>query len=171
MNHKNSIVKMIMLLNRFEIGPYEHMNEFMSKAALLVTADKEGNPNVMALLWKTIGELWGIPVITVAVSPSRYTFKLLMEGLNEFTVNIPSHKIENAINITGSYSGRNINKFKKAGLEIIAGNKVKVPTIKDCILNYECKIVHSCKSGSMASHHLFFGRIIVAYTSNEALEK
>lgn len=160
-----------MMPNRDVINPYEHMNDFMSKAALLVTADKEGNPNVMALLWRTIGELWGIPVITVAVSPSRYTFKLLTEGLNEFTVNIPSHKIEHAINITGSYSGKSIDKFKKAGLEIIAGSKVKVPTIKDCILNYECKIVHSCKSGSMASHHLFFGRIIAAYASSEILEQ
>lgn len=160
-----------MISNRIEVAPYEYINEFMSKAALLVAMDKEGIPNVMALLWKTIGELWGIPVITVAVSPSRYTFKLLTEGLNEFTVNIPSDKIENAINITGSYSGRNVDKFKKAGLEIIEGSKTKVPTIKDCILNYECRIVHSCKSGSMASHHLFFGKIIAAYATNEILKR
>ncbi|MFX1233690.1 MAG: flavin reductase family protein [Promethearchaeota archaeon] len=160
-----------MISNRIEVTPYEYINEFMSKAALLVAMDKEGIPNVMALLWKTIGELWGIPVITVAVSPSRYTFKLLTEGLNEFTVNIPSDKIENAINITGSYSGRNVDKFKKAGLEIIEGSKTKVPTIKDCILNYECRIVHSCKSGSMASHHLFFGKIIAAYATNEILKR
>lgn len=161
----------MMVSNRYEISPYEYMDDFMSKAALLVTMDKDGNPNVMALLWKTIGELWGIPVITVAVSPSRYTFKLLTEGLTEFTVNIPSDKIENAINITGSYSGRNIDKFEKAGLEIIEGSKTKVPTIKDCILNYECSIVHSCKSGNMASHHLFFGKIIAAYASNEILKR
>ena len=63
-----------MISNRIEINPYDYMNDFMVRAALLVTMDKEGNPNVMALLWKTIGELWGIPVITVAVSPLRYTF-------------------------------------------------------------------------------------------------
>ena len=61
--------------NRIEIGPYEYMNLFMDKAALMVTVDKNDKPNIMTLLWKTIGELWMIPVITVAVAPSRYTFE------------------------------------------------------------------------------------------------
>ncbi|MFX0058069.1 MAG: flavin reductase family protein [Candidatus Hodarchaeota archaeon] len=159
-----------MLENRKEIGPYDYMNYFMTKAALLVSMDHEGIANVMALLWKTIGELWMIPTITVAVSPSRYTFELLTTGINEFTINIPSEKIEDSIDITGSYSGRSVDKFKKAGLELLEGKATKVPTIKDCLLNYECRIIHTCKSGSMASHHLFFGEILVAYASNEIIK-
>jgi flavin reductase (DIM6/NTAB) family NADH-FMN oxidoreductase RutF len=111
-----------------------------------------------------------IPVITVAVAPSRYTFECLTEGIKEFTINIPSNKIENAINITGSCSGRNTDKFKKAGLEIIKGKRTKVPTIKDCLLNYECKIVHECESGRMASHRLFIGEILTAYASKEIVK-
>ena len=152
---------------RKEIDPYEFIEYFMSKAAHVVSMDENGIINVMALLWKTIGELWMIPVITIAVAPSRYTFTLLTEGVPEFTLNIPSEKIANTINITGSLSGRNVDKFKKANLEIIQGKRTKVPTIKDCLLTYECKIVHSCSSGSMASHHLFIGQILTAYASNE----
>ncbi|MFX1356319.1 MAG: flavin reductase family protein [Promethearchaeota archaeon] len=155
--------------NRKEVGPYDYINYFMSKAALLVSMDHQGTANVMALLWKTIGELWMRPIITVAVSPSRYTFELLTTGINEFTINIPSKKIENAIEITGSYSGRNVDKFKKIGLITIDGKRTKIPTIKDCILNYECKIIHSCKSGSMASHHLFFGEILTAFASTDII--
>ena len=155
--------------NRKEIGPYDYMDYFMTKAALLVSMDHEGIANVMALLWKTIGELWMKPTITVAVSPSRYTFELLTTGINEFTINIPSEKIENAIDITGSYSGRNVDKFKKTGLTVIEGKRTKVPTIKDCILNYECRIIHTCKSGNMASHHLFFGEILTAYASKDII--
>lgn len=159
-----------MAANRKEIQPYNYMDYFMSKAALLVSMDRSEKPNVMALLWKTIGELWMIPVITVAVSPTRYTYKLLTEGIQEFTVNIPSDKIEHAINITGSYSGKNTDKFKKAGLELLEGKKIKVPTIKDSILSYECKIVHIADSGKMASHKLFIGQIVAAYASNEISE-
>ena len=159
----------VLVENRKEIQPYDYMDYFMSKAALLVTMDKSEKPNVMALLWKTIGELWMIPVVTVAVSPSRYSYKLLTEGINEFTVNIPSDKIEHAINITGRYSGKNTNKFEKTGLEIIKGKKTKVPTIKDSILSYECRIVHVADSGKMASHKLFIGQILAAYVSNEIL--
>jgi flavin reductase (DIM6/NTAB) family NADH-FMN oxidoreductase RutF len=157
--------------NRKQIGPYDYMDYFMTKAALLVSMDIQETPNVMALLWKTIGELWMIPIITVAVAPSRYTFELLTTGVKEFTINIPSKKIENSIDITGSYSGRNVDKFIKANLEIIEGKKSKVPTLKDCLLNYECKIIHSCKSGSMASHHLFFGEILTAFAANELINK
>jgi flavin reductase (DIM6/NTAB) family NADH-FMN oxidoreductase RutF len=55
--------------------------------------------------------------------------------------------------------------------EIIEGKRTKVPTIKDSLLSYECKIVHTCKSGNMASHSLFFGQILKAYASNEILNK
>ncbi|MHA1782303.1 MAG: flavin reductase family protein [Promethearchaeota archaeon] len=159
-----------MVEDRIEINPYDYMDHFMDETALLVSMDKQGKPNVMALLWKTIGELWMIPVITIAVAPSRYTFNLLTEGIPEFTVNIPSKKISHAINITGSVSGRNTDKFAKAGLEIIKGERTKVPTIKDSILSYECKIIHSCKSGKMASHHLFFGEIVSAFASKEIIK-
>ena len=152
----------------------------MSKAALICSADEDGKPNVMALLWKmiwellklskTIGELWMIPVITVAVAPSRYTFECLTKGAKEFTINIPSNKNENAINITGSMSGRNTEKFKQANLEMIPGKRTKVPTIKDCILSYECKIIHECESGSMASHRLFIGEILASYASKEIIK-
>jgi flavin reductase (DIM6/NTAB) family NADH-FMN oxidoreductase RutF len=157
--------------NRKEIAPYDYMNLFMSQAAHVVSMDKSGKLNVMALLWKTIGELWMIPVITIAVSPTRYTFELLTEGVPEFTINIPSEKNADTINITGSNSGRNIDKFKKANLEIIEGKLTKVPTIKDSLLSYECKIVHTCKSGDMASHSLFFGQILKAYASNKIFKK
>jgi len=154
---------------RKEIDPYEYINHFMSRAAHVVSMDNKSQINVMAVLWKTIGELWMIPVITIAIAPSRYTFELLTEGVREFTLNIPSKKIADTINITGSLSGRSVDKFKETRLETIEGKRTKVPTIKDCTLAYECKIVHSCQSGSMASHHLFFGQILTAYASNEIL--
>jgi len=157
--------------NRKEINPYEYMEYFMSQAAHVVSMDNNGKLNVMALLWKTIGELWMIPIITIAVSPARYTFELLTEGVPEFTINIPTEENVDTIDITGSYSGKNVDKFKKAGLEIIEGKRTKVPTIKDSLLSYECKIVHTCKSGRMASHSLFFGQILTAYASIKIINK
>jgi flavin reductase (DIM6/NTAB) family NADH-FMN oxidoreductase RutF len=156
-----------MNLNRNEINPYDHIDKFFSQTGLLVSTGKDGKNNVMALDWKTIGELWSLPVITVAVAPSRYSFKLLTEGLREFTVNIPSSKISNAIMITGSSSGRNIDKFQKANLELIPGVKTYIPTIKDSLLSYECKIIHETDSGSNASHHLFFGKILKAFAHSD----
>lgn len=153
--------------NRIEIGPYDYIELFFKRAALVVSMDNNGKSNVMAVLWRTIGELWGIPVITIAVAPSRYSFELLTKGMKEFTLNVPSEKNEGAVDVCGSLSGRNTDKFKEAGLNIIKGKKTKVPTIENCVLSYECKIVHSCTSGKITSHHLFFGEILAAYASRD----
>ncbi|MHA2430419.1 MAG: flavin reductase family protein [Promethearchaeota archaeon] len=153
--------------NRFEIQPYDYIEHFMSEAALLVTMDKNNKPNVMALFYKMIGEMWSLPIITVGVAPSRYSFELLTKNIDEFTVNIPSNRIIKAIEIAGDYSGREVDKFKKAGLYIIPGKRIKVPTIKDCILSYECKVRHIDKSGDLSGHNLFFGEVLAAYASND----
>jgi flavin reductase (DIM6/NTAB) family NADH-FMN oxidoreductase RutF len=155
--------------NRKEINPYDYIEHFFSQTALLISMGKDNEKNVMALDWKTIGELWHIPVITVAVAPSRYSFKLLTEGIREFSVNIPSSKTSDAIMVAGSSSGRNTDKFQKANLKAIDGKNTKVPTIQDCLLSYECEIVHETKSGNMAPHHLFFGKILKAYASKDIL--
>ena len=158
-----------MASTRQEIGPYDYIDQFKRNTALLVSMDKNGKPNIMALDLKTIEEFEGNPVIRAQVDYSRYTYKLLTEGINEFTVNIPSDKIYHAVDISGSYSGRDTDKFKEAGLETIPGKRTKVPTIKDCILNYECQIVYSSKS-NMSSHHNFYGKILAVYASTEIIK-
>ena len=152
--------------DRKEIGAYDYIEYFKRNTALMVSMNNNGKLNIMALDWKTIEELDGNPVIRAQVAYSRYTYQLLTEGVNEFTINIPSENNYEAVDIAGSYSGRNTNKFKQAGLETIPGKKTKVPTIKDCILSYECQIIHTSKS-NMSSHHYFYGKILTAYASNE----
>ena len=132
----------------------------------MVTMDKSGKLNVMALDWKKMEEIEGKPIIRAQVAYTRYTYTLLTEGINGFTINIPSDKTYHAVDIAGSYSGRNTDKFQKAGLEPIPRQKTKVPTIKDCILNYECRIDKDSKS-NMSSHHYFYREILAAYASDD----
>ncbi|MFX1363333.1 MAG: flavin reductase family protein [Promethearchaeota archaeon] len=155
--------------NRKEIEPYDYIEYFKKNTGLIVSMDKSGKPNVMALDWKNIEDFDGNIVIRAQVAYSRYTYTLLTKGVNQFSINIPSDAQYTAVDIAGSYSGRNTDKFKKAGLETIPGEKIKVPTIKDCLLSYECQIIHTSKS-NMSSHHYFYGKILAAYASDEILE-
>ncbi len=155
--------------NRVEITPYEYIEAFFKRDALLVSMGKNNKPNPMTLAWKTIGELWSLPIISVAVAPSRYSFKLLSE-IPEFTINIPSEKIISTLDICGSMSGADVDKIAEANLELVKGKRIKVPTLKDCVLNYECKIVHTCKSGSMAAHSIFFGQVLSAFASKDLVK-
>jgi flavin reductase (DIM6/NTAB) family NADH-FMN oxidoreductase RutF len=152
--------------SRIEIDPFERLDSFNRNTALMVTMDKAGKCNVMALDWKKITEFKDIPVIRAQVAYSRYTYTLLTEGVDEFTINIPSERIYNAVSIAGSRSGRNTDKIKLANLDLVPGKSTKVPTLKDCILSYECKIIHHEKS-EMSSHHYFYGKILNAYASKD----
>ena len=155
--------------NRVEINPFNGCEYFFKTTGLLVSMDDKGNANVMALDWKTIGDLWYHPIITIAVAYNRYTYELLDKYKDEFTLNIPTPKINHVIDIAGSHSGRNIDKIKKANLKMIPGKKVSVPTIADCLLSYECKVLGSSKAEFKTSHHLFFGEILNAYASRELI--
>ena len=155
-------------MEKVKIDPYQLSNITLSKDLLLVTQSKKKKPNVMALAWKTIGELWGNPVCVIAVAPSRYSFSLL-EEVKEFSLNVPSEAIENAVMIAGSSSGRNKNKIDEAGLTLKPAKSISVPVIAEAMINYECKIIHQAESSPICSHRLYFGEILEAYADTRLL--
>ena len=156
-------------MKKIKIDPYQLADITVSTSCLLVSKG-QGKVNMMALDWKTIGELWMYPICTIAVAPSRYTFSLLNET-PEFTLNVPSPQISSAVSIAGSSSGRIIDKIAKAGLTLTPSKNISVPMIEEAMINYECKIIHTAESGSICSHRLYFGEILAAYADESLLSE
>jgi flavin reductase (DIM6/NTAB) family NADH-FMN oxidoreductase RutF len=119
----------------------ETIKAFDEGRVLLVSCGEKGLPNAMAIGWGTIGIIWRKPIFVVLVRPSRYTYRL-MEETGEFTVNIVPPKLKEVVQYCGSVSGRDHNKFKEKGLTAIPSKKIKTPMIKECILHFECRVVH-----------------------------
>ena len=111
----------------------------LPKGAFL-TVRHGGRDNVMTIGWGTIGVIWGQPIFSVLVRPSRFTFSLL-EASGEFTVSIPQTDMAKALAICGSKSGRDIDKFAASGLQKLPGIKIATPVIAGAGLHYECKVV------------------------------
>lgn len=105
-----------------------------------LTVSNAGRDNTMTIGWGNIGVIWGKPIFTVLVRPSRFTFGLL-EASGEFTVSVPLNDMSKALAICGSSSGREIDKFAAAGLKKLAGTKIATPVIAGAGLHYECKVV------------------------------
>ena len=143
----------------------------LPKGAFL-TVRHGGRDNVMTIGWGTIGVIWGQPIFSVLVRPSRFTFGLL-EASGEFTVSIPLTDMSKALAVCGSKSGRDIDKFAAAGLQKLPGVKIATPVIAGAGLHYECKVVFkqpmnpapldSTLNSSFYSngdyHTLYFGQI------------
>jgi flavin reductase (DIM6/NTAB) family NADH-FMN oxidoreductase RutF len=100
--------------------------------------------NVMTIGWGLIGILWGKPFFMVAVRPSRHTHNFI-EETGDFTVNVPKKGMKDVVKYCGSVSGREHNKIKEKGLNLIPGKKVKSPIISECIIHYECKVAFKSK--------------------------
>ena len=111
----------------------------LPKGAFL-TVCHGGRDNTMTIGWGSLGVIWGKPVFSVLVRPSRFTYGLL-EASGEFTVSVPLADMAKALGICGSKSGRDLDKFAAAGLQKLPGIKLATPVIGGAGLHYECKVV------------------------------
>lgn len=157
------------------------MQAMTSRGLLLGSYDAAGKPNVMTIGWGTIGSIWGIPIWTVLVRPSRYTYKCI-EHSGCFTVCVPGDDLSLACAVCGSRSGRDVDKFVEADLVHEKGAAVLAPVVGQCPLVYECQVVHSADvlpeklAGEILSgaymngdyHRVYFGKILAARAHADA---
>ena len=109
----------------------------------LTSIDKDSVPNVMAIGWG----LWGWfyhdrPIFVVAVTPQRYTWSRL-EQIPQYVVSVPGEDLDDAVEFTGTHSGRDMDKFREAGLTPMASHHVRPPSIAECVVNIECQVYHA----------------------------
>ncbi len=152
------------------------------RGLLLTSATPEGKANAMIIGWGLIGAVWGRPVWTILVRPSRYTYQLI-EQSGEFTISVPGPDMEKACKLCGSVSGRDRDKLAEASLQTLASRKVKPPVIDGCIVYYECRVLHSndVQPGSLIQqivsgaypngdfHRAYWGEILTAYADTSRL--
>lgn len=92
-----------------------YVDEIKNKYAILTCGNKEIGFNGMTVSWGGIGELWGLDVIFVFVRKSRYTYEFI-EKSDSVTLSFLSDNYKEAKALFGSKSGRDMDKFKEAGL-------------------------------------------------------
>lgn len=110
------------------------------KKGAFLTVKAGGDLNTMTIGWATIGFIWQKPMFMVAVRDSRHTFGI-MERASDFTVSVPSGDMKDQIMFCGTKSGRDMDKFKECGLEIMDSLQVGSPIINIPGLHFECRIV------------------------------
>ncbi len=162
----------------------EVMRALTGGGLLLAAYDAENRPNAMTIGWGTVGSIWGKPMWIVLVRPSRYTYQCI-EKTGDFTVNVPPPSLKEAVAFCGTKSGRDYDKFDALKLTAAQGRSVNAPLIEECVINYECRVVHhndvmptelageiqnsAYKSGDY--HRVYFGEILDAYAEENALTK
>ncbi len=102
---------------------YEVFRLFNDRWAL-ATAGRIEHYTPMTIAWGSMGPLWGPPhkskpVLTIYVSPARYTHEFLEEN-EYFTVSFFPEEYQKDLALLGSRSGRNGDKVALTGLTPLA---------------------------------------------------
>lgn len=120
---------------------YEQTMQQLDGDGLLLAATKPGgDSNVMTIGWGTVGTIWGRPIFTVLVRPSRFTYEFI-EASGEFTVNVPTKEMHDYVLFCGTKSGRDHDKFVPFQMTTSSGQTVNAVTLDACPLVYECRVV------------------------------
>lgn len=158
------------------LGVTPEVMKQLAKGAFLVVEAK-GQKNTMTIGWATIGIVWGKPIMTVLVRPSRHTFGLI-EHAEDFSVSIPLVDMSKELAFCGSKSGRDFDKFRECNLECVPAQTVKSPVLKIPGIHYECTIAYkSAMDSAMLGqeymskypkrdfHTVYYGEIRACYST------
>jgi flavin reductase (DIM6/NTAB) family NADH-FMN oxidoreductase RutF len=96
------------------------------------------------------------PLLGIGINPKRHSYDLIKE-LPEFVVALPRHTMAKETLDAGTYSGRDGDKWHKIGLHPIPSQVVRPPSIRECPVNLECKVVEEVETGD---HTWFVGEIV-----------
>lgn len=122
---------------------------------VLVTVGEGDAANIITIGWT--GILATHPARTyVSIRPERHSYSLLRRH-GEFVVNLATVEMAKKVDYCGIYTGAKVNKFKECGLTPVASKEVTVPSIAECPLSLECRVVEVIPMGT---HDVFIADIV-----------
>ncbi|MBQ2738367.1 MAG: flavin reductase family protein, partial [Clostridia bacterium] len=122
---------------------------------VMVTVGDMENSNIITIGWT--GILSTIPPRTyISVRPERYSYKLLKQT-GEFVINLTTANQAKVVDYVGIYTGAKVDKFKECRLTKTASKEVSAPTIAECPLALECRVVEVIPMGT---HDVFIADIV-----------
>lgn len=128
-------------------------------AIVIVGEGERANPVTLAMVHVFSFEP---TLIGIGVNPKRHSYGLLKE-VPEFVVGLPRHTMAKETLDAGSFSGRDGDKWKVVGITPTPSKAVRPPSVTECPVNLECKVVKEVVTGD----HTWFVGEVVAHTVEE----
>lgn len=131
----------------------------------LVSCGTTAKPNVFTAAWT--GTINSDPASAyVSIRPERYSYGLIKES-GEFVINMTTEKLVRAADFVGVKSGRDMNKFKAAGLTAISATRLNAPMVEESPLNIECRVTQIIPMGS---HDVFLAKVVAVNVDEKLLD-
>lgn len=134
-------------------------------AVMVSVADREGRTNIITVAWAgTI--CTNPPMVSISVRPSRYSHHMILET-GGFVINLTTRALVRATDYCGVRSGRDVDKWKEAGLTPMRSDAVDAPCIAECPVNIECRVV---RTEQLGSHDMFIAEVAVVHVDDRYMD-
>lgn len=119
--------------------PLEKVHQLIGEGPVLLVVTSDGRrDNIMTMAWHTMLE-FKPPLIGCCIAPQNHSLQALKKT-RECVLAIPGRDLlEKAAGI-GNCSGTEVDKFAHFRLHRDAAGEVKVPLIRECLYNIECRL-------------------------------
>lgn len=142
----------------------EESKKFVTNVGLITSNGIYGD-NIMACEW-THHISYHPGLIVVCINHNDATNENIKKT-KEFGVNLCAHDQNIISNISGSNTGKKVDKInalKELGYEFYKANKINCLMVRGAILNAECKIINILEIGD---HTIFVGEVVNSSISNK----
>ena len=131
----------------------------------LISCGTLQKPNVMTAAWT--GIICTEPTLVyVSIRPSRLSNELIRQT-GEFVINVPTVELAKAVDLCGVKSGRDIDKFKLAGLTAEKSSVVAAPQVAQAPISLECKVKEITSFGT---HDMFLAEVVAVDADDKYLD-
>ena len=132
---------------------------------LVTCSDGKGNNNVFTVAWAgTINSK--PPMTSISVRKSRYSYEMITKT-GEFVINLVTEKLAFAADYCGVKSGKDVDKFKEAKLNISSASIVNAPIIEQSPVNLECKVEKVIELGT---HDMFIANVVACQVDDNLVD-
>jgi len=107
------------------------------------------------------------PMVGVAIRGNRHSHALIQES-GEFVINVPNQDLVRQVDLCGSLSGKEKDKFAAAGLTPLPAAMVRAPLIAECPIHMECQVKQTL---SLGTHDLFLAQVVATHMDEECLDE
>lgn len=134
-------------------------------AVLVSCGSSNGEINVLTVAWT--GTICSDPpMLYISVRKSRYSYHILKET-GEFYVNLTTEKLARATDLCGVKSGRDIDKWEKAGITPAMGILKTAPYVEESPVSIAC---HVREIRELGSHDMFISDVVGVYADEAYMD-
>jgi len=137
---------------------------FPCPVSLVVTGTIE-QANIVTIAWVSLLTSKP-PTLGISVGTRGFSGEAIKKN-KDFSVNIVPAEIMKEADFCGIRSGKDMDKFEESGLTPIASQHIQSPIIKECPLNFECRLTQWSLIGQ--TNH-FVGEIQETYVDTQKLK-